>query len=604
MEWLTRLPWMAAPAPLERRQRLAVALASLLAAISRLFAIARSPWDWDEFLFMHGVRDYNVVAHQPHPPGYPVFIAAAKAVRVTGVSDFHALQAVVVLSAMLVLPLVFLLARELRFSFATSIAAAALTVFLPNVWFYGGTAFSDVPALATGLASVILLLRGCRSFPAYAGGAALLGLSAGIRPQNLLIACVPAILAMLLQFRGSFWRGAAGLVAGGLMLVACYGGAALASESVPGYVESVKEQQQYVRNVDSFHNAGRPPLPQLARRFFVNPFGLRPYAIAAAVLGVVALAASLIRRRVPVLMALMLFGPFAAFAWLNLSFEAVTRYSVGYMPLHALLICEGIAVVSGLLWRQRGEVFLFAATAAGIVLLGAWVWPALRVVATHDSPPYAALDWVRRNTSGVPLFVDAGLQPGGDYLLTGRRVLYYENSPAFTEETENAFVVQNALTNARQAIRFVYPRGSLWQVARQRCFESTVERVNGEIRFGEGWYGQEGEGHPTHRWMSRSGTMILPELKSPGRLEIDAYVPADTVKHPITVTVQLGDQLVDRFVAVLPDIKRGWTLPASDKPLEVRFTVSEVVVPANYGNPGDTRELGMRLYSSTWRPAR
>ena len=37
--------------------------------------------DLDSINFALGVRDFDVARHQPHPPGYPVFIAAAKAVR-------------------------------------------------------------------------------------------------------------------------------------------------------------------------------------------------------------------------------------------------------------------------------------------------------------------------------------------------------------------------------------------------------------------------------------------------------------------------------------------------------------------------------------------
>ena len=35
--------------------------------------------DIDSINFALGVRDFDVAQHQPHPPGYPVFIALAKA---------------------------------------------------------------------------------------------------------------------------------------------------------------------------------------------------------------------------------------------------------------------------------------------------------------------------------------------------------------------------------------------------------------------------------------------------------------------------------------------------------------------------------------------
>src|SRR5206468_1856156 len=47
--------------------------------------------DLDSINFALGVRDFDVTRHQPHPPGYPVFIFAAKIVHVMVPSEAHAL---------------------------------------------------------------------------------------------------------------------------------------------------------------------------------------------------------------------------------------------------------------------------------------------------------------------------------------------------------------------------------------------------------------------------------------------------------------------------------------------------------------------------------
>jgi hypothetical protein len=55
-----------------------------LAALAGVFLIVHLPWlvtapgDIDEVNFVMGVREFNVAAHQPHPPGYAVFIALGK----------------------------------------------------------------------------------------------------------------------------------------------------------------------------------------------------------------------------------------------------------------------------------------------------------------------------------------------------------------------------------------------------------------------------------------------------------------------------------------------------------------------------------------------
>ena len=73
-----------APDRLTRREWGAVIAASLVAALSRVFALARTPWDWDELLFMRALDHFDVASHRPHPPGFPLFIGAAKIVRVLG----------------------------------------------------------------------------------------------------------------------------------------------------------------------------------------------------------------------------------------------------------------------------------------------------------------------------------------------------------------------------------------------------------------------------------------------------------------------------------------------------------------------------------------
>ena len=47
--------------------------------------------DIDSLNFALGIADFDPAKHQPHPPGYPIFIALAKAVRMITPSDATAL---------------------------------------------------------------------------------------------------------------------------------------------------------------------------------------------------------------------------------------------------------------------------------------------------------------------------------------------------------------------------------------------------------------------------------------------------------------------------------------------------------------------------------
>ncbi|HET7710626.1 MAG TPA: hypothetical protein VFL80_01715, partial [Thermoanaerobaculia bacterium] len=136
-------PDLASPLPpLSRNQRAVFWALTAICAASRLLARAKTLWDWDEALFCLGMREYDVSLHHPHPPGFPLFIALAKAARLATHDDFRALQSVALLSGALLFPAVFLLCRELRLPVTTACVAGSLFVFFPNVWFFGGAAFS------------------------------------------------------------------------------------------------------------------------------------------------------------------------------------------------------------------------------------------------------------------------------------------------------------------------------------------------------------------------------------------------------------------------------------------------------------------------------
>ncbi len=52
---------------------------ALVVALSRLVAVSRSLWDWDEALFCLAIGEYDVTQHHPHPPGFPLYVAMAVA---------------------------------------------------------------------------------------------------------------------------------------------------------------------------------------------------------------------------------------------------------------------------------------------------------------------------------------------------------------------------------------------------------------------------------------------------------------------------------------------------------------------------------------------
>ena len=400
---------MDAGEPLTRAQRTMLAAAAFVVAVTRLFALARSPWDWDEMLFSLALRDFNVAAHHPHPPGFPGYVALAKVVRLFVDSDFHAIQGVNLLAAMLALPAMYLLARSLRFDFSTSLTAGVIFAFLPNVWLYGGTGLSDEPSVVVLLFAIAFLLR-----PKwYFLGCVLLGIALTFRPQSALMAVYPWLAASWPRFRARRLDPLLGaLVVIGICAIA-YGIAAYLT-GWDQYRMAVRLHGEYIASVDSFRNPARPPVLEVARRYAIDPFFARRRAIVLALFAII----GLLRFRRGTREAILIFGPFFVFACFMFDFIALSRYSIAYMPLTAVLAADGIAVAS-----FRRSVLQAAFAVAAIAPLVPMTWRAMAEVRTHDSPPAAAARWIRTHVDRrtATIYIHDSVSPHAEYFLNDYR---------------------------------------------------------------------------------------------------------------------------------------------------------------------------------------
>lgn len=441
-----------APEPLTPKERAAAWLLALLVAVTRWPALSLTVWDWDEALFALALRDYDVVAHHPHPPGFPLFIGLAKALtELTPLDAFHALQCIAFCASLFLFPAMLFLAREMRLPAFTAFGAALLLAFFPNVWLYGGTAFSDVPSLVLAIVAASLLLRGCRSDRALLAGALLLGIAAGFRPQNLLIGFVP----MLLAFRHRWRTALAGAAIVAMIVAASYGAAASLSGGWDVYRAALVRHERYIREIDSFLGPTRPGLIQVADDFFLRPYRAPVLNVVITLLALL----GLLRLRLRAWLTLAIFGPFLLFAWLYLDFNSASRFSIGYMPLYALLAASGIP--------SKGRALVLAAVVA---LLITWTWPALRIVHTTISPPVAAMSSIR---GGNVIYVDETLAPHATLLMPDAVLRIVRVKPPLIEDP-NAVLVREGASLARGSRNYVRPRERLEGIARKRYFEVSV----------------------------------------------------------------------------------------------------------------------------------
>ena len=525
------------PDQLSRRQWTVFWILAALCAVTRFAAMARSIWGWDEALFCLGMRAYDVANHHPHPPGFPVYIGMAKLARLFVGSDFRALQAVNLTAGMLLFPAVFTLARELRFRFSVAAIAATLCACFPNVWFFGGTALSDVPSIVVACFAAALLFRGCRSSESYLLGALVLAAAIGIRPQNVLIGLAPGLIATWYRARSS-WRDVLfAAILGGAVVGASFWFAAEATGALERYAATVREHGDYIARVDSFRSPGRPPLWRLADRFFVLQYQSRPLSILTSLFVIAAIVAAIRQRSRPVLFATLTFAPVAVMTWLMLDRFSVNRFSIGYAPLFAILAAFGISFVA-----RRYETIVGGGLIAAFFI---WTWPALTPVRNELSPPVQAVRAAAAQIHPVrdELYVGFSMVPFVEYLapeLKFTRVAEERGMP-LTTNGHRALVLAEARGGGTGGTVFRRERGHLFSITRHYYYDVALRALAARPRFVSGWSTPERAGQFEWRWMSGSAAIQLPRVDGPAKLRVAFNAPEQA-----RVTITFNGAVIDR----------------------------------------------------------
>ena len=235
-------------------RRLAVGAAAAAVA-TRWPVAAHRLWDHDSVQFALGVERYDLAAHHPHPPGYPLYIALLKLLAALGVDAGEGMVALSIaaaaLGAGLIVPLAARLATEAAarargggaaaraggtaagagtasggdaagagrvsggdaagaLPLAAGVLAATLYVFNPLLWFYGELplVYAVEGGMAVGLAYAAMRMAEGRG--PFLAACAAFALAGGVRPSTL-------VLLLPLWLLG-VWRScrAWGLLSGGL----------------------------------------------------------------------------------------------------------------------------------------------------------------------------------------------------------------------------------------------------------------------------------------------------------------------------------------------------------------------------------------------------
>jgi hypothetical protein len=167
------------------RQKLEISLLVGAVAISRLAFRSRDLYDLDSVNFALGMERFDTRVHQPHPPGYFLYVCIGRLVNFLVHDANLALVLVSVAAGMATVAMIYLLALD-WFGPRAAQFAGMLFLFSPLAWFHGTV------ALTYSVEAAFSALLGYLCWRTYKGNAAFvvpaaiaLGVSAGIRPSSL-----------------------------------------------------------------------------------------------------------------------------------------------------------------------------------------------------------------------------------------------------------------------------------------------------------------------------------------------------------------------------------------------------------------------------------
>ncbi len=405
-------------------------LALALGLIALLLHVLAGPGhldDVDAINFTLGVRDFDVARHQPHPPGYPVLIAAAKIVAgaaqaLGGLSgmvpaswtavpvETAALSLLAMIAGACLIVAMQPLARAVSGDVETALAAGVLAIACPLALVTVSRPLSDAPGLAAALGVQALLAaafaqqRGWRArdvAPAELAATGRLivlaafaaGLAIGVRTQTAWLT-LPLLVLVIADRAG---RSAAAAIVGSAVTftagVLCWAlPLVIASGGPAAYWQAIASQAgEDLEGVDMLFTSTRPVwrLAMNLLQTFVLPWGPLPLAVVVLTLAAIGIVVLLRRdRRGLVLLA----GAAAPYAIFHLVWQenVTTRYALPIVPPIALLAAIGLRGLGlatpgpGALGRWTARV---GATAIAGLALAAGL-PALMAYTREPAPVF------------------------------------------------------------------------------------------------------------------------------------------------------------------------------------------------------------------------
>lgn len=156
-------------------------------ALTRFVFRSRYLYDLDSVNFALGLRRFDPSVHQPHPPGYFLYVYLGRLVNLAFHDANSAFVAISIVFSCAVAAVVYLLADK-WFGQNPALFATLIFVFSPLAWFHGTVALTYiVEAFFSALTGYLCWRTYCGEVQFILPSALTVGISAGFRPSSLLL---------------------------------------------------------------------------------------------------------------------------------------------------------------------------------------------------------------------------------------------------------------------------------------------------------------------------------------------------------------------------------------------------------------------------------
>lgn len=516
--------------------------------------------DWDSVQFVLALGNYSIVYHQPHPPGYPVYIFLGRALNMLLDNGQLSLTVMSAIFGSLCLIPTYLLSREL-FEERTATVAAIILSLAPAALIFSEVVMSDTVSMFFVAATAYLLFLGISSRKHYYLAAFTLGITIGVRQTDFMLIPLFLLVAVYRRDLRDLVSSSAIMLASVLSWLV----PVILDTGIKEFAEAQRLQGQIALQNGTLYGAGwlnpEKMMHFLQALFSLFVEGWSIQFIAFLGLTIVAALMRIKAGKIDPMDKRMIF----LMTWLvpyllvfTLAYQLyIPRYLLPVFPPLAIIFASSMVSIlkqTRKRW-QRGLVILIF-----VVLISAMGGQALhQAYDLHNSipAPVQAAQFIQKNYDPERTLIIAGNSfrhfqyylPGhtvklnwftaaDDWYLTPERLCGYlmENRTIISEGEPISFADSaRPMQFAREGR--IYPKHEL--VALYEYDNDNT--LNLSIFKGEGWHGQESwSGVPT-RWMAEEATLLLP---SDANRSVDLEFIALAFGHNRTLEVWSQDGLL------------------------------------------------------------